>query len=186
MLLVWATYLQLLLQQYRATKRSSILITRAAGKGMCSRCLITNMSSEPLFVMSLIGKLQIGEREIELPLTDVREHPENLGSDPRSRMAQGSLNTGEYLNIGSFENLINLMLQANNGTEAKIAEVEQFELKVVAFHGWEDLPVGAVRSFGIHQSSGEEARVQPLSLSTEQIDSRHRRRRLWKEIEDHV
>ncbi|WP_206663412.1 hypothetical protein [Aurantiacibacter suaedae] len=186
MLVVWATYLQLILVQYRATRRSSILITRAAGKGIRSRCLITNMSSLPIYVTSLIGKLHIGEREIELPLTDLQEQPEDLGSDPRSSMAQGSLNTGEYMNIGHFDDIIRRMLDANDEGHVQVTDVDRIELTVVAFHGWRDLPVGAVRNFKIELSSGGVPKILPLSLATEQINQRHLRRQLSKTLEAHL
>ncbi len=153
---------------------------------MRSRCLITNMSRLPIYVTSLIGKLHIGEREIELGLTDLQEQPEDLGSDPRSRMAQGSLSTGEYLNIGHFDDIILRMLKANNETDILATDVDQIELTVVAFHGWESLPVGAVRRFKIELGTDEVPKIQPLSLATEQISNRHRRRRLWKKLESHI
>ncbi len=186
MLIVWAAYLQLILFQFRATRRSSILITRAAGRGMRSRCLITNMSTLPIYVTSLIGKLHIAGREIELPLTDLQELPEDLGKDPRSSMAQGSLNTGEYMNIGHFDDIIRRMLEANDETEIQATEVDRIELTVAAFHGWEDLPVGAVRRFRIQVRSDEVAKVQPIGLATEQISRRHHRRQLWKMLENHL
>lgn len=182
MLVVWAIYLQLILFQFRATRRSSILITRAAGRGMRSRCLITNMSNLPIYVTSLIGKLRIGEREIELPLTDLQEHPEDLGSDPRSRMAQGSLSTGEFLNIGHFDDIIRRMLEANNETDIQVTDVEQVELTVVAFHGWDNLPVGAFRQFKIDLCTDEPAKIQPVNLVTEQITRRYHRRQLWRKL----
>lgn len=186
MLIVWVTYLQLLLVQFRGTRRSSILITRAAGRGMRSRCLVTNMSSQPLYVSSLIGKLHIGERQIELPLTDLRELPEDLGNDPLSRMGQGGLSTGEYLNIGHFDDIIGLMLDANEETDITVADVDQLDLIVVALYGWEDLPVGAVRSFSFDQTAANGPKVQPLSIATEQITKPRRRRELLQQVERHM
>ncbi|WP_197465506.1 hypothetical protein, partial [Erythrobacter sp. HI0063] len=80
MLVVWVVYLQILLVQVRASRRSSILITRAAGRGMRSRCLVTNMSSQSLYVTSLIGILHASDKQIEIALTDLRELPEDLGA----------------------------------------------------------------------------------------------------------
>ncbi|RKF23331.1 hypothetical protein D6851_02340 [Altericroceibacterium spongiae] len=186
MLIVWITYLQLLFIQFRATRRSSILITRAAGRGMRSRCLVTNMSSEPLYVTSLIGTLHIGERQIELPLTDLHELPDDLGQDPRSKMGQGSLSTGQYLDMGHFEDIASTMLQANEETDVAIKDVHQLDLVVVAFYAPERLPVGAVRSFHFDHGAPKGARVRPLTISTAQIRQRRQRRELLKKVEYHM
>lgn len=185
MLVVWAIYLQHIYSQFRDRRRSSILITRAAGRGMRSRCLITNLGSSPVYVTSLIGKLRIGEQEIELQLTDLQEQPEDLGSEPLSRIEQGSLCTGEYLNIGHFDDIIRRMLQSHDETDLEVTEVEQIELTVVAFHGWEDLPVGAARSFKIQPGANETPEILPISPATKQISRRSRRRQLCRILEVH-
>lgn len=186
MVVVWVTYLQLLLVQFRATRRSSILITRAAGRGMRSRCLVTNMSSQPLYVTSLIGTLHVGDRQIELPLTDLRDLPDDLGNDPRSKMGQGSLNTGQYLDIGHFYDVVEAMLTANEETEVDVTKVNQFDLTVVAFYSRDDLPVGAVRSFHFDHAAAKGSRVRPLSLATDQIRPLRRRRELLQKVEYHM
>ncbi len=186
MVVVWVTYLQLLFVQFRASRKSRILISRAAGNGMRSRCLVTNMSSQPLYVTSLIGTLHIGDRQVELPITDLHDVPEDLGNDPRSRMAQGSLNTGQYLDIGRFDRLVGLMLEANDETEIDVDDVGRFDLTVIALYGWEHLPVGAVRSFAFDRSGQRGSKVRPLSVAAEQITRKHKRRELLHKVEQHM
>ena len=185
MLVVWVVYLQVLLVQVRATRRSSILITRAAGRGMRSRCLVTNMSSQSLYVTSLIGILHAGGKQIEIALTDLRELPEDLGADPRSTMRQGSLSTGQYLDIGHFDDILEVMLRAHD-EELDRDSVEQLDLIVVAFYAPESLPVGARRSFQFRWDFPSGGRVQPSSLRTEQIRGRRQRRRLFRTVERHM
>ncbi len=186
MLLIWGTYLQLLFVQFRAARRSSILITRAAGRGMRSRCLVTNMSSQALYVTSLIGILHVGDKRIELPLTDLRELPEDLGADPRSRMGQGSLSTGAYLDIGHFDQILSAMLNAHEDLDVEPSQVERLDLIVVAFYAPEHLPVGARRTFHFNWSGPQGGRVQPASIRTEQIRNRRRRRELLRTVEYHM
>ncbi len=186
MLGVWITYLQLLFVQYRATRRSSILITRAAGKGMRSRCLVTNMSSQPLYVTSLIGTLHIGDRQVELGLTDLRDLPDDLGADPRSTMGQGSLSTGQYLDIGHFHEIVTAMLEANDEADVQLADVHQLDLTVVALYAPERLPVGASRRFRFDSNGAKGAKVMPLNVRTEQIRSHRLRRELLQKLEDHM
>ncbi|WP_094077360.1 hypothetical protein [Notoacmeibacter marinus] len=186
MLAVWITYLQLLFIQFRAGRRSSILITRAAGKGMRSRCLVTNMSAQPLYVTSLIGTLHIAERQIELSLTDLRDLPEDLGQDPRSKMAQGSLNTGEFLDIGHFDDIVSAMLEANDEEGIDVDHVDQLDLTVVALYAPESLPVGASRRFRFDRQIAKGPKVMPLNVRTDQIRSKRRRRELLAKVRAHT
>ena len=186
MLVVWVVYLQILLVQVRASRRSSILITRAAGRGMRSRCLVTNMSSQSLYVTSLIGILHAGGRQIEIALTDLRELPEDLGADPRSTMRQGSLSTGQYLDIGHFDDILEVMLRDDEAAGLEREDVAQLDLIVVAFYAPESLPVGARRSFQFRWESPSGTRVQPSSLRTEQIRGRRQRKRLFQAVERHM
>ena len=186
MLVVWVVYLQILLVQVRASRRSSILITRAAGRGMRSRCLVTNMSSQSLYVTSLIGILHAGDKQIEIALTDLRELPEDLGADPRSTMRQGSLSTGQYLDIGHFDDILEVMLRDDEAAGLEREDVAQLDLIVVAFYAPESLPVGARRSFQFRWESPSGTRVQPSSLRTEQIRGRRQRKRLFQAVERHM
>ncbi|MXO54426.1 hypothetical protein GRI47_10480 [Erythrobacter pelagi] len=186
MLVVWVVYLQVLLVQVRASRRSSILITRAAGRGMRSRCLVTNMSSQSLYVTSLIGILHAGGKQIEIALTDLRELPEDLGADPRSTMRQGSLSTGQYLDIGHFDDILEVMLRDDEAAGLAREDVAQLDLIVVAFYAPESLPVGARRSFQFRWESPSGTRVQPTSLRTEQIRGRRQRKRLFQAVERHM
>ena len=186
MLVVWVVYLQVLLVQVRASRRSSILITRAAGRGMRSRCLVTNMSSQSLYVTSLIGILHARDRQIEIALTDLRELPEDLGADPRSTMRQGSLSTGQYLDIGHFDDILEVMLRDDEAAGLAREDVAQLDLIVVAFYAPESLPVGARRSFQFRWESPSGTRVQPTSLMTQQIRGRRQRKRLFQAVERHM
>jgi len=185
MLVVWVTYLQLLLVQFRHSKRSTILITRAGGRGMRSRCLVTNMSAQPLYVTSVIGTLHYGERQIELALTDLRDLPGDLGADPRSRMGQGSLNTGQFMDIGHFDEIIGALLEANGETDIQVEDIGQCDLTVVALHAFESLPIGARRSFRFDRNATKGPKVQPLTIVTNQIRKRSGRRALLRKVEFH-
>ena len=186
MLIVWITYLQLLFVQFRAGRRFSVLITRAAGRGIRSRCLITNMSAQPIYVTSLIGTLHLADRQIELAITDLRELPEDLGDDPRSKMVQGSLMTGQYMNIGHFDEIVAATLEANEETDIDVSEVRQLDLIAVALYASDHLPVGASRSFRFEPRPNGRPKVQPLGLATEQIRRRRARRNLRAKVEYHT
>lgn len=182
MLCVWVVYLQLLLNSYLRQRRSSILISRGAGKGLHARCLVTNMSQEPIYVTTLIAELYTDEGKKEVQLTDMRELPEDLGMDPRSAMRQGSLERGQYLDIGHFDSLIEQLVADAPNIQDKTA-VNAIEMTVVALYGPEELPVGAKRKFMVNWRADEDTRITPTSVITHQIHKNSERRRLRKELE---
>ncbi|WP_245412311.1 hypothetical protein [Notoacmeibacter ruber] len=153
---------------------------------MRSRCLVTNMSSQPLYVTSLIATLHFGDRQVELALTDLRDLPEDLGNDPRSKMGQGSLNTGQYLDIGHFDEIVTVMLEGSDDVSATVEDVTQLDLMVVALYAPESLPVGAFRRFQFDRDIPRGPKVTPLNVRTEQIRSKRRRRELLEKVRHHT
>ncbi|MBB4003835.1 MAG: hypothetical protein V7704_17210 [Aurantimonas endophytica] len=184
MLGVWIVYLQLLLNGYRRQRRSSILITRGAGSGLRSRCLVTNMSVEPVYVTSLIATMISPAGRYEVALTDLRDLPEDLGADPRSTMGQGSLVTGQYIDLGHFDELITLLGQDRPDAPSPDA-VSELELVVVALYGSSHRPVGAERHFALEPRDGV-VRIVPQTVETQQLRSRRERRKLRQQLSRHM
>ena len=184
MLMVWIVYLQLLLNGYRRQRRSSILITRGAGTGLRARCLITNMSAEPIYVTSLVAAIITNEGRTDIQLTDLRDLPEDLGIDPRSAMRQGSLETSRYIDLGHFDDLISQMADKTADELAETYGAFDFELTVLALYGSEEMPVGSKRVFSIDKSRTGQWRVTPTTITTKQLRTNRERRALLKKIAD--
>lgn len=184
MLCVWIVYLQLLLNGYRRQRRSSILITRGAGSGVRSRCLVTNMSVEPIYVTSLIATMVSPSGRYEVALTDLRDLPEDLGVDPRSTMGQGSLVTGQYIDLGHFDDLITQLTQDRPDAPAPDA-VTELELVVVALYGSSHRPVGAERHFAL-EARDAGVRIVPQTVETQQLRSRRARLNLRRQLARHM
>ncbi|MEF2545979.1 hypothetical protein VQ045_02265 [Aurantimonas sp. E1-2-R+4] len=189
MLIVWVVYLQLLLNGYRRQRSSSILISRGAGHGIRSRCLITSMSAEPLYITSIIATLETDAKSYEYALTDLRDLPEDLGSDPRSSMRQGSLSTGDYLDIGHFDELVSQLVETDpelSNLSSWTDSVTGLNLIVVALYGPDLLPVGASRRFSFVENGERNLRIRPNSLTTRQLRSRRQGRRLMRKLAEHL
>ncbi len=189
MLVVWIVYLQLLLNGYRRQRSSSILISRGAGHGIRSRCLITSMSAEPLYITSIIATLETDAKSYEYALTDLRDLPEDLGSDPRSSMRQGSLSTGDYLDIGHFDDLVSQLVETDpelSNLSSWTDSVTGLNLIVVALYGPDLLPVGASRRFSFVENGEKSLRIRPNSLTTRQLRSRRQGRRLMRKLAEHL
>ncbi|HET8727523.1 MAG TPA: hypothetical protein VFO41_08450 [Alphaproteobacteria bacterium] len=183
MLIVWVAYLQVFVGSYRRQRRSRILVNRGVGSGLAARCLISNMSAEAIYIQSVIATLEISEERWTSPVTDLRGLAEHQ-SHPDLKLAtrQGPLLAGYFMDIGTFDGLIDHVL--HHGGRRDGLDEEKFwkqlralEITVVAVHGPDDLLVGAKRRFDIARQEGE-LRLKAHTVDTEQIRSRRERRRI--------
>ncbi|MBZ8134178.1 hypothetical protein [Afifella sp. IM 167] len=180
-LLVWLVYLQLILSNFRRQRRSTILINRGAGSGLGGHCLISNMSTSAVYLTSIIATMKTEDRTFQHALTDLRELDETMKGDPRSIFKQGPLQPGEYLDIGTFRDLIQQMGESEDGPaqgEDWASVVESLELTAVAVYGSDDLLVGSRRTFELRKDEDGRTSVCPTTLDSVQIRSRRERRKI--------
>lgn len=183
MLFVWIAYLQVFVSSYRRQKRSNILINRGAGSGLEARCLISNMSAEAIYIDSLIATVETTEGRWSCPVTELLEGRSDL--DLKTR--QGPLQAGQFVDIGSFQSLIEPVLQTAMGLRGAVASdtlenLVAFEIKVIAVHGSEDLLAGAIRRFDVIRRQNRQL-LRGHAVGTQQIRSRRERGRLHNDVE---
>ncbi|YCI06659.1 hypothetical protein M1D34_26790 (plasmid) [Ensifer sp. D2-11] len=184
-LAVWVIYLQVFVSNYRRQLRATLLITRGAGSGLDARCFLSNMSSGPVHVASVLVKLETPAGSLICPVTDML-HPEGEApAEPRQRTRQGPLGSGEIRDLGSFGTLMRHALHAKS--ERPVAnewhtEVRSIMVEIVGHYGSEDLPIGARRVFVVLENAGGPV-IRGRELQTEQIRNRRDRRRLVADLE---
>ncbi|MBS3651712.1 hypothetical protein KEU06_24130 [Pseudaminobacter sp. 19-2017] len=179
-LIVWVVYLQVFVSSYRRQLRATLLITRGAGDGLEARCLLSNMSSGPVYVQSVLVTLGTPKNTFVSPVTDMPGSENGASADLRERTRQGPLASGETRDIGSFRNLIEHALRGTQvGSNDGIASlaIRLVTVEVVGIYGSEDLPIGARRCFLVVEEKGQ-LRVRGQALKTQQIRARGQRRRL--------
>ncbi|NIZ11050.1 hypothetical protein HCZ97_16670 [Pseudooceanicola sp. HF7] len=175
-LLVWIAYFQILLGSYTRQRRTKILINRGAGRGIESRCLISNMGAEPLYILTVIGVLSDDEGRIEADITDRDSSEVKDVKSVREGTSQGPLMSGEFMDIGRFSELMARCARRNQReTDGIESRFDGLEIVVIGAYGAEDLSVGARRCFTLH--GGDTAKeLVPDSVSTHQMRSRRERR----------
>lgn len=171
-LLVWLLYLQLFYNSYRRQTRSKIMITRGGGRSLHARCVITNMSPEIVFVGAIVLELTYENETQVCSLSDV-EHELGEGRDWRSQLYQGPLASGEYLDIGSFHDL--LSAGGSQGRDAEIDPPREIRIIVAGNYTWHDKLVAAERSFETRRLDGGQIVVEPKERSARQVHSRRGR-----------
>ncbi|MAY63063.1 MAG: hypothetical protein CML29_12690 [Rhizobiales bacterium] len=169
MLGVWALYFQLILTTYRHGLRPKILVNRAAGYTLDARCIITNMSSEKIYLESVLLTLANDEEEQTFVLT------EYVGTEAQTaspQLFQGPLASGELIDIGSFRSLMDRSLGPDADHPLREPNLRSLRILVVATYTAEDQIIGAERTFDIR---GEDHRLSPRRYSADQIRSGSRR-----------
>lgn len=183
MVLIWLVYLQLFLLGYLRQRRPTILINRGAGTGPHARCLIGNMSADPIYVQSLIARLRTEEGTRIEAVTDIGRAGDGDGDgedEPLGSLTkQGPLESGAYMNIGSFTDVMRRLdpkidLGRLDGPRGRPAELE---IIVAAIHGSDDLLIGARRTYRIERRE-DGLVLTPPRLQATQIRSRWGRMRL--------
>ena len=188
MLLVWIAYLQLFLRNYQRQTRPKILINVGAGRSIDARCLLSNMSSEAIYIESLIATLETENGTWVCPVTDAQQLAEGHDDEPglRQMTVQGPLKQAEVMDVGSFRDLIHHVVKES---ECPVSAGEEFpagltalEIQAIADFGPDDLLVGAKRRFELVRKDGVWV-LGKRSPHTEQIRSRSERRRIKRRLE---
>ena len=187
MLVVWIAYLHLFLRNFKRQTRPKILINVGAGRNLDGRCLISNMSSEAIYIESLIASVETTEGRWVCPVTDAQELAEKQDQNLRSMTVQGPLKQGEMMDVGSFRDLIHRVVKQSEcpvPTEDELPEsLTALEIQAIADFGPDDLLVGAKRRFELVRQNGAWT-LGRHSPHTEQIRSRSERRRIKRVLEN--
>lgn len=185
---VWLIYLQVFVSNYRRQLRAKILISRGAGSGLESRCLVSNMSAAPVYIQSVIVTLDLDGERLIAPVTDLSGTDD---SEPGARTGlptrQGPLASGELKDVGTFRNLIRHVLHCE-GTDDRGEEDEQLrrldsvQIELLGVYASEDLPVGARRTFQASAGRGG-IELKGQTPFTTQLRSRRDRKQLAAVLE---
>lgn len=197
MLLIWGIYLQLLLNNFRRQRHSKLIINRGRGKGIDALCIISNMSQEPVFIEAIIGILETSEGTYVYDVTDFTDENQKdwdeQQKDPselRLVTRQGPLSQGQYVQIGSFRQLMRGVANYHRlAVDSSCLPTDglvfkSFELRLLGLYGPEDEPVGARRCFKIEEADDGKHILVPETAVTIQLSSRRDRLEIRRWMED--
>lgn len=178
---IWIFYAQILLAQYRRTKRPKILINQTRGRTLHSRFLVSNMSLESVHIeVILVGLFNNDEQTWHL-VSDWEPMQEDNQADTNAYGTfQGPLAAGCSLDIGDIKRLISQRhAEAQNQNKAGLVtekgiKCRSFEIMVVGVYSSEKGVIGASRTFDID----EHGHIHPRDAETLQCRSRSERRRM--------
>lgn len=191
---VWIFYANLLYRQFRHQHHPRVMIHQAPDLSGESQCMLINMSPRLVNVVSIVavGWTEKGLLRANVSNYHIKQKEDGLknfrSEDVRQLFKQGPLSSGEYLVIGSFQDLLNLLIQSRENTDEdiNIESIHQLEIRVALFQGMENHPLGATRRFEVSplgvptktESGENHLLVRPVTMHTRQLVSIWQRRKV--------
>lgn len=179
--LVWIFYLQILVSGLRRQRRTEILIHLGGSQGLDARTIISNLGFEPIYVLEIMLTIWSSDGERETSIADRTEIAKEDLASPGATTFQGPLKSGEYVDIGSFENLLQ-RARWNTSDELDPSAISRVELKVAAISAASSSVVAAKRQFQI-DIQNDQCRIRPKTLYALQIRSWWGRYTLRRELQ---
>lgn len=184
-LLVWLFYAQLLYSSYTRQTKPKLIINRSAGRDLDAYCMISNMSSEAIYLSSVIGVVGVGERSYACDITDCAHHVR--ASEDEGATFQGPVESGGYYLLTSFGKIIAFVLDASrraaDGVPPRRDEVDYIEIRVVSIYGNENRPVGVYRRFDLEATEAGTTLI-PATFITRRLSRRFHQKRIRRWLSD--
>lgn len=167
-LVVWVSYFQLLYISYRHRMRAKILISRGGDPSLDARCILANMSVEPVYLEAVIVDANTSDRDVFCSLSSLVAGDVDP-ADPRRQLLQGPLESGEMIDAGTFRTLLKLadVEVPPEGPEKPI----DFKITVLGEYTGDDAIVAVERKFRL-----EGKRLSSPMLAAQRVRSLKTRR----------
>lgn len=191
-LFVWFFYAQILYRNFARTRRPRIIINRGQGNDLSSLCLISNMSSEPIFLEHIITTLHTSKGRFTEDMIDFEgehdsDNDDEQKSDGGNNSSQGPMLSGSYSHIGSFSSIVSRIcgmhgISLNGNCPTDDTQLQQLDIRVIAIYGSEDDPIGASRRFSLTTDDDGHCTLTPVSVDTKRYANRYQRWRVRRWI----
>ncbi len=172
-LFIWLAYLHLFYRSLRDQRRPKLLVHEAGGFDPGDRCIIANMSPTAVHIAAVL--VDVDRDGESLTFQPKPPHPAKApDGDPLGLARQGPLNSGSYLDIGTFDALLTAAgFEDREGSpEARTV----ITVRVVGFIGPELFPAAAMRRFEVIDDQADGTLVHPLSVLPTDLRERQQRK----------
>lgn len=179
--LVWIFYLQILVSGLHRQRRTDILIHLGGSQCLDARTLISNLGFEPIYILEITLRIWSTDGERKTSVADRTETAKENVSNPSAATFQGPLKCGEFVDIGSFEELLQ-RARWNTSDALDPGEISRAEIKVAAISAASSAVVASKRQFYVEFVGGE-CQIRPKTLYATQIRSWWGRYSLKRELQ---
>ena len=168
MLAVWGVYLELFWRSYRRRLRPKLVISRGAGSGIGAYCLISNLSSEPVFIEGIIIRLLAAGERTSIAITDLAKFKMTGPKQQEPSPGEGPMKPGDYMVIGRFSALVDA---ASAAADRELRSPWVAEIWVIADYSCDGRVIYSRRRFTVRTERDERV-LAPERLETEIVRSR--------------
>ena len=181
---IWLAYLHIFWLNFRRQRQAVILINRSIAHDENAHCFVTNMGAEPIYLFEVMARIATDDKTYTVKVTEREEIALDEVQDPLTRTNQGPIKSGEFIDIGSFMDLLR-RADARIGGEGLIDRVQQMDLTVAAAGGHATHLVAARRRFNAEWRDGKPYFV-PERVMTQQIRNVFQRRKIVAMLEEQI
>ncbi len=181
---VWLAYLHIIWLNFRRQRQPVILINRSVSQDENAHCLVTNMGSEPIYLMEIMAWIVTDDKKYNVKVTEREEVALDKVENPLSQTNQGPIRSGDFVDIGSFLDLLR-RAETRIGVEGLFHKVRQMDLTVAAADGHAKHLVASRRKFKVERKE-EKPYFIPEQLMTDQIRNRFQRRKIAALLEEQI
>ena len=182
MVMIWIAYLQVFLMNFKRQHRPDILINMGAGIGLRARCFVSNLALEPIYLLDVIVEIETENGPHRATITDRTEMTDEALRNPAEATNQGPLKSGDFIDIGNFETLVNRASSSDRAPDAQ-SDIRAIEITVVAATAAKWSLIGAQRKYILQRDDDGRVSLKPVTITASQITSRGGRRKLQRELE---
>ncbi|AWN14780.1 hypothetical protein [Salinisphaera sp. LB1] len=190
-MIIWLFYAHLLYQAFKRQRQARILINQGWGEQINSVAIVSNMSHEPVYIQCVVLSIKLQDgRKFRDSVTDFDDaEPWNARNDPREVTRQGPLDTGCYMNLGTFQTLLRQSGQQHgliDGEDDPVKRmgVRDFKLTVICNYGPSGHAIGVQRTFVVHGENRD--RLCPDSIYSRRMTNRRARRKMERWLREQV
>ncbi|MFP4237776.1 hypothetical protein [Rhodosalinus sp.] len=151
-LFVWVGYLHIFLMSFLRQRTPVVLITTGASHDEQARCLITNMSSEPIYLLDVIADVRAGDERYSALVTERDELSFGDVTRPVERTNLGPLQGGAFLDIGSIAEVLH-RVERRSGLKDALARAEELTLTAAFASGRASRIVAACRAYRVNRTA---------------------------------
>lgn len=192
---IWLFYAHLLYQAFKRQRQARILINQGWGEQINSVAIVSNMSHEHVYIQCVILSVRLHDgRKFRDSVTDFDDaEPWNARNDPREVTRQGPLQTGSFMNLGTFQTLLRQSGRQNQLIDERAQDddnpiqrmgVCDFKITVICNYGPSGHAIGAQREFMVHGENSEY--LSPTSISSRRLTRARARRKMERWLREQI
>ncbi|RDD64630.1 hypothetical protein DU478_18860 [Thalassococcus profundi] len=181
---VWIAYLHVFVASFKRQTRSSLLITRVGGRDLNGRCIVSNMGSEPAYLLDVLAEFQADQEVMTVSIVDRLELWDTSSDVSSGVSAVGPITSGSYVDIGRFEDFFN-RARKKMGKPNVTEETQCLKLIAIAATSQARDLIAAYRNFEFKTvDKNGTVHVMPVEVEARQVKSRRKRKQLTALLQD--